>query len=580
MHRDSPAPAASRLPDSAPPAPHRRFTRQRVVIAVLIALALAPVFYVLLRTSEARRDLVYWDELDTVIAALVKLKEGTTPTAFLHDLFALNNEHRMATSRLMYATSYWLTGTVNFAVFDWIGIAWIVGTCGLLVATAGAGMRRLHLGILLAFLLFQLEHYENFLWGGASIDHFQVVLLGAGTIIALARGTRAGVLAGSLLAVLATYTLAHGIMLWPVGAAMLWRARRQRWLWLWGGIGAFAMGCFVAGFEVNQAESFVSVSPAGAYKVLQYWLAILGAVPALGVEALEPVLGGILLLLLGVALARGAARRERITLPLVCFTLAAAALIAAGRAEESGGEVYSRYYVLSGVAWALTLFMLLQRHSHPRRPLRLLVAAVPVLIGFNLFANHSFSDETDSWLEARDRAVTRFKQHGVDGRGSFTLHPIPERATELLRKSEELNVYRLGEINRRRPFPPGATVSNRLVYFVDEMTVNSRAAFVRGWAAIPGRRSQRGEIHLILRSAHETHLFTTVSITRPDVATATRQPGWERAGFRFARRRDRLPSGEFQLGFLITADGKSEYIMTAHRLRLVGDGEALLATGN
>ena len=69
-------------------------------------------------------------------------------------------------------------------------------------------------------------------------------------------------------------------------------------------------------------------------------------------------------------------------------------------------------------------------------------------------------------------------------------------------------------------------------------------------------------------------------ITRPDVAKATNQPDWERSGFRFARRRDRLPSGEFQLGFLITGSGKSEYIMTAHRLLLDGEGKALLATGD
>lgn len=555
------------------------FTRRRLTVVLLIALALVPVCYVLLRTTEARRDLVYWDEIDTVLALLVKLKEGTTPGAFLQDLFAVNNEHRMVTSRLMFATSYWLTGTVNFAAFDWIGIAWIFVMCGLLVATAGSALRRLRLGVLLAFTLFQLENYENFLWGGASIDHFQVVMLAAGAVIALARGTRTGVLVGGFLAVLATFTLAHGLMIWPVGAVTLWQAANRRGLAIWCGVGGLAVGSFLTGFQLNSAESFVTVSFAGALKVAHYWLSILGAVPALGRESLEPVLGGVLLLLLMFALARGAVQREPITLPLALFAIAACGLIAIGRAEESGGEVFSRYYVLSGVAWALTLFMLLDRHSHPRRPLRLLVAAVPALIVFNVAANTAFTDETDSWLEARDIAVTRFKQFGIDGRGAFSLHPNPEFATELLRKAEELGVYRLGPICRRRPFPQNATVSSRLIYFVDEMTVNARSTFIRGWAAIPGQRSQRGQIHLVLRSPKETHLFTTVPITRPDVAKATNHPDWELAGFRFARRRDRLPSGEFQLGFLITESGRSEYIMTAHHLILDGEGKALLATG-
>jgi hypothetical protein len=224
--------------------------------------------------------------------------------------------------------------------------------------------------------------------------------------------------------------------------------------------------------------------------------------------------------------------------------------------------------------------MLLERHTHPRRPLRLMVVVLPALMLFNVSADAAFADETESWLESRNRAVTRFKQYGIDGRGPFTLHPNPEHATALLRRAEELGVYRLGPISHRRPFPPGAVVNPALAYFVDEMTVNPRSLFLRGWVALPGRASERGQIHLILRSGADTHLFTTVSISRPDVAQATNQPGWELSGFRFARRRDRLPTGEYQIGFLLTVGGKSEYTMTAHRVRLIGEGQALLATGN
>ena len=32
------------------------------------------------------------------------------------------------------------------------------------------------------------------------------------------------------------------------------------------------------------------------------------------------------------------------------------------------------------------------------------------------------------------------------------------------------------------------------VYFVDEMTINPRSAYVGGWAAIPGERSRRGRV--------------------------------------------------------------------------------------
>lgn len=541
--------------------------------------ALLPVAYMLSQAMAASRNVVYWDELETALALMLKLKEGTTPGEFLGELFALNNEHRMVTSRLMFATSYWLTGTVNFSVISFIGNASIVALCVVLVVAAGTAARRLRLGVLLAALLFQMEHYENFLWSGSSIDHFQVVLLAGAAIVGVARQTRRGLLLGALLAALATFTLAHGIMLWPVGAAMLLRTGNWRRLAAWGVGGAVTIGLFLTGFQVNQAHHFAEFSAAGAIDILRYWLAMLGAVPALGHALLAPVLGGVLLAGLGLLARRGALRREPIAFPLALFAVAAAALIAVGRAEQTSGLVHSRYYVLSGLAWALALFMGAERFSHPRRPLQLLMLALPLLAGFNLAGNQLFAAKAGSWVECRDRAVLRFKQHGVDGRGSFTLHPTPARATDLLNRAEELGVYRMGPVCLRRPFVTDAKLSKRMAYFVDEITVNDRSAYVSGWAALPGERSQRGEIHIVLRSEKETHMFTAVTITRPDVAKATGHPEWELAGFRFARTRDRLPTGEFQLGFLISNDGDEEYIMTAHRLRLIGGGEALLASG-
>jgi hypothetical protein len=125
---------------------------------------------------------------------------------------------------------------------------------------------------------------------------------------------------------------------------------------------------------------------------------------------------------------------------------------------------------------------------------------------------------------------------------------------------------------------PNARPSTRIVYYVDEMTVSSRSAFVGGWVGIPGVRSERGTVHVVLRSETETHIFTTVTASRPDVVAAEKSDHWLLSGFRFARRRDRLPIGEFQLGFLVNGDQGPEYIMTAHRLILVGEGKALLAT--
>jgi hypothetical protein len=95
---------------------------------------------------------------------------------------------------------------------------------------------------------------------------------------------------------------------------------------------------------------------------------------------------------------------------------------------------------------------------------------------------------------------------------------------------------------------------------------------VRGWAVIPGVRSERGHIHLVLRSAIATHVFSTVSTQRPDVAANLGDPQLTRSGYLFARRRDKLPSGDYQIGFLIKRGGTAEYQMTDHRLVLRDGG--------
>ncbi len=552
--------------------PHRCAPRVGLLPTVLLVLlALLPLTYIGLRAVEAGRNVAYWDEYETALALIMRLHTGVTPGVFLDELFAVNNEHRMVMSRLLFTASYWLTGTVNFSVISLIGNFCLLALCVLLIVGARTAARRLRLGLVLALGLFQLENYENFLWSGSSIDHFQVLLYAGATVAALAHGTRAAWFVAGLCAVLATLTLAHGLLVWPLGAALLWRARRTPQLLIWCALATLVIVGYALGFSVNSAHRFTHLTFAGAQEILRYWLTLLGTVPALGHTGLAPWLGVTLLAALAWLGSHGALRRERVAYPLAWFGVAALALVAAGRAEQVGGLVMSRYVIVSTLAWSLTAFMVLERFSTPRRPLAVLAWCLPALVAFNLAANRAYASAADSWLDCRDIAAARFKQHGVDGRGNFALSPMPTRATALLNEAERRGVYRMGPVCLPRSFP-AATPSERIIGRVDELTVNDRSAFVRGWAVIPGVRSERGHIHLVLRSATATHVFSTVSTQRPDVAENLRDPHVMRCGYLFARRRDHLPFGDYQIGFLIKHGSTSEYVMTDQRLALRDQG--------
>jgi hypothetical protein len=552
--------------------------RPRLVLLGLLGLALLPVAYVLERSAPGRLNIVYWDEFDTALRLAVKLHEGQGTGVFLQDLFAINNEHRMVTSRLLFAVLYWTTGTIDFGVVGRIGVGSLIALVVLLAATAGTAGRAVRLTVLLAFLLFQLEHYENFLWSGASIDHFTVVFLLGAAVVALTRGGPAGLVAAGGAGIAATYTLAHGLIIWPLGALLLVLTPGRRGLLPWLALSVVVIGTYFTGFKVNPAQSFVTFSPEGILRILHYWLSILGAVPALDSASWAPWLGAGLLAGFGYGAARGGLRRERVAMFLALGAIGAAGIIAVGRAAESGGQVFSRYYVLSGTAWALVLFAVLERHTHPRRPWQVLAPLLPSLIAFNVSANREFADERDSWIECRNLAVLGYIQHGRDGLGSFPLHPHPEVSSPLLATAEKLGVYRLGTICAPSGMPKDAREVGTIQYYVEELSTNNRALTVRGWAAPTGRRSVRDSIHLVLHSPQGTHVFATVPTTRPDVAQILKQPSWINSGVYFARRLDRLPAGEYRIGFLIKDGGRPEFTLSAHRVILDGPrSQALLA---
>jgi hypothetical protein len=552
------------------------FRTERTLVLAIAAFALVPVLYVLGRALLVSRNVAYWDELDTALLLLLRLDQATTVSQVLAHLFALGNEHRTFTSRLLFATSYWTTGTVNFVVIGAIGNLFICALCGLLVYTAGSTARRVFLGVLLAFLLFQLEHYENFQWSGASIDHFQVVLLAGASVIGLARGTRGGWLAAMLFALLATFTLAHGLVAWGIGALVLAGERRWPRLIGWLGAGAFAAAIFFVGFNFNPGHNIGTATGAGLVAILHYWLILLGAPLAFGQAAVAPYLGAILLALLAWTLHRGAFSRERIAIPLALWAIGALGLISVGRAALTHGHVYSRYYVLGALAWALVLFVLGSAPGDALRPYRVLLRALPALILFNVAANFAFLHDARSWVICRDNATEYYQRYGRDGLGRFTLHPDPAYATNLIREVERAGLYQMPLACQPRKFPKAQATAD-LTYFIDRINVDEQMISIEGWVARAGRPSAPDQIHLVLQSDHSRHIFTTINQLRNDVTAAHPQETWLQSGFRFQRRRWLLPAENFQIGLLIYSQGRAEFVMTAHRLDMTGKGVGLLA---
>lgn len=536
-------------------------------------LAAVPVAYIAAKVIAASRNIVFWDEFDTALDLILRMDAGAGWQELLGRFVAVNNEHRMVTSRLLFATSYWLTGTVNFHVIGAIGNLFLVGACATLVLAVSGWEKRIRLGVVLAFLVFQLEHFENFIWSGASIDHFQVVMLALAAIMALARGTTRGVVAAAVIGLLATFTLAHGSLVWPVGAALLWHQRRWHQLGGWAAGGAVVLALFFWGFTFNPGHRLSEITWASTTSIVRYWLALLGGPMTLGDAGFAPFPGLLLLAGLGVLGARGAMTREPVAMFAALFAIGALALVAFGRAEIAGTAINSRYMVLGALAWALLIFMLLEAGTQAGKPFLLLACVTPALAAFNISANVKFAPLAEGFTEVRDRAATRFKQYGEDGRGIARLHPRQGHADVLLKMAAERGVYRLPRVSYEEEFPD-AKPSGRIVHHIDETIVNDRAVTIGGWGMLPGRVSKRGHVYVVLRSEKTQVIFSTVTLQRPDVATAYKEPKWRLSGFRAVIARPRLPAEDFTIGVLIADGDDAEFIMTPNKLLLSADREA------
>lgn len=339
-------------------------------------------------------------------------------------------------------------------------------------------------------------------------------------------------------------------------------------LGFWGGFGAAAVAVFLHGFTLNPAHTSTDFSPAGLGRLLQFWLALLGGPLALGDRAHAPVLGVVLLALLGWLGARGAFTRQPLVMALALFAVGSLALIAFGRLGMAGDHIQSRYLVVASLAWSLAVFLATEQWTDPARPYRLLAYCLPALIVFNLASDFNTVDRAETFLHSRDYPAIRYKQFGNDSNaGPFRLHPDEGTAENAIAAASNRGIYRFPRFCFQRHFEAPQPNAN-IVNYVADLTATTTAVGFEGWAMLPAQRSKRGTIHVVLRSAKTTLYFTTLSVPRPDVAKAFKEPLWHYCGYNFALLRHRLPDEDFQIGLLLADGNRTEYVMTDKWLRL------------
>lgn len=306
----------------------------------------------------------YWDEW-----AMVDLIDRWSHHGFsIPEAFAQHNEHRLLFPRLAAAALIFLSGwntlyVCMFGVTLMVG-AWIFFVCAQRRAAVEMGGRSPWWApAALAVVLFSLNQWENYLWGMQHQLFFNVFgVSGAVLALAVARITLSQLAIAVGLAVIATFSFANGLLIWPVGfVVLLCRRTSTRFHVAWAVAGIAAIALYFYGF---QWPSQTAPRPA-PISALMVALRVLGAPvsnyrPAV-VQAIAG-LTGVLLTggLLGLGMRRpGFLRASAPFIGLFLYVGASALLVGVGRgAPLPDDEIASKYVTVANLLWVALVALL------------------------------------------------------------------------------------------------------------------------------------------------------------------------------------------------------------------------------
>lgn len=345
--------------------------------------SLLALLFLLALYSRYALDFPYADQWDFVPT----LDRALNGQLAWRDLWAQHNEHRLIFPRLLMLAlavpSHWnihweLAANVVLAVQLWM----------VLCLQARASGKMLYkesnepVYLLFALLVFSLSQWGNWFLGW-QLQEFMNALAAAIALCALCwrRFPILGMVVAACFGIVATYSFANGLLIWPIGLFLLWLQRADRAPHLrdqyiaWCGVSVAVIAAYLAGYEapphhtsllralgqpvqcVLYALAYLGQPVGQAADLLSIVLEILGLGSGPGAGALSILMGILGLLLWAVTLAQlhFSEVPSRSLLPwvgLAAYALGTAALTALGRVDDGVEQALSsRYVTMANFLW-------------------------------------------------------------------------------------------------------------------------------------------------------------------------------------------------------------------------------------
>jgi hypothetical protein len=331
-----------------------------------MVFSLVPIFITAIYILRLGLNIPFWDQWE-VVHLLAKSSQGVLTIA---ELFSQHNEHRPFFPRLIWIG---LSGVTHYNVNAelWGNFLIALGTFWFLVNRSMATWRRMGvfappwLVPLMSLLVFNLGQRESWLQGYQTVMFLGAAGAVIGLIMAAEDGSGRGFLVAVLLGIISTFSMANGVLYWPVGLAVLATGRANRWkaakLYGWTAAGAMCIALFFHGWvaSVQLSLSYVLAHP------LEWilWVANYVGAPLMTswyVAWMFGIIGiGLYIAAAGYAVRNGKWRSLTAYFAVAAFVLLAALSTSIGRAGLGMPQsVVPRYLTVSVWFWISLLTLL------------------------------------------------------------------------------------------------------------------------------------------------------------------------------------------------------------------------------
>jgi len=560
----------------------------QIATALIAALIAAPILLNLLFIYRYGVNCVFWDQWN-IVPLFDKLYSGNLSFA---DLFAQHNEHRILLPRLAMLglgslTHYNTKAEMYFAWFLLCITCFILFK--LFVRLFGFSKLSMAKFIPVVWLVFGLRQYDNLLWG-FQLVYFMVVLFFLLAVYLLAESKRFDWRFGLaiLCGLASTFSLAGGLLVWPIGLIQILLTDRTQAKRLWGldivksitwaitGIAVYIL--YFTGYTQPQH----TVNP--LYSLQHPGIAGMFGLVAIGnplnIDQYTAASIGMLLLILyiivGIALfyRPQAWKLKSPFFSLVLFAVTVAGVLAITRAEwGEGTAMVSRYATMTvmGVIglYALTISLDLQNINYKYFLSGFLCSlVVGGLLVTDIAAYFSIGYNMHSERRLAAYYLETYQYQSDENLGKLLPWPdvVREQVPTLIKY--KLNVF-------SGPLLPGndlKPLSTEPLFYIEEVNgkrppsqepVSLQLAGVetlriKGWAIDQNNGKAAGNVLVVIDGKLEVPALN--GLDRPDIAVFHKNNNYRYSGFEVALATSLIGPGQHDISIkVISADGKDYY---------------------